>query len=75
MKSQLSSPPATPIEWVALRVHTELAPKPLVVTARTWFEARSLAMAELGCGPGDIVVSPKPDPLDSLFGNDGGRKG
>lgn len=68
MKAQLSSPPATPIDWVALRVRPELAQKGVVVSARVWFEARAKAMAALGAGPDDVVVAPKPDPLAALFG-------
>lgn len=49
----LASPPPHEVDWFAFKTDRSEA---TFVTARTWFAARSLAMAELGCGPDEIVV-------------------
>ena len=54
----LSSPPSHDVDWFAFRRHTR--DEATFVRARTWFAARSLAMAELDCGPDDIEVKDWP---------------
>lgn len=51
----LSSPPSTPIDWLA----TTFEPyRSTQVTARTWYEARARAAVLLGADPHRVKVTP-----------------
>jgi hypothetical protein len=65
--SKLSSPPAHDLAWVAIAQNTKSR---ATVVARTFFAARSQAMALLGCGPDEVVLTVRPDwHLDTKIGN------
>jgi len=52
---ELSSPPSTAVRWKITRVRGKRAKAGFVV-ARTWFEARALAMAKLGVEPYEVEL-------------------
>lgn len=51
-----ATPPADPVKWeaVSAKLHSRCT-----VKARTWFDARVLAMKKLGCGPNELTVEMK----------------
>ncbi len=51
--TDLSHPPANPIEW---EFHCPKLATHVYVTARTWFAARHQALAMVGCEPEALVL-------------------
>lgn len=52
--ANLSTPPAAPIDWLAVHEQTRSR---VIVTERTWHRARQQAAIELGADPASLVVS------------------
>lgn len=52
---KLQNPPAKPIPWRATAIRHSV-PKTVVVTARTWFLAREMAVQQLGEPASDIAI-------------------
>ena len=57
MKTNLSTPPANPIKWIAVH-ESNGSRSTAIVTARTWYKARHEASALLGIEPGRLDVTP-----------------
>jgi hypothetical protein len=60
-RDDMTYPPSSKVNWIAKRASIGLQTKghiPLVceVFAKTWFDARALAMREMACEPWELEV-------------------
>jgi hypothetical protein len=55
---ELATPPAAPVPWRIVRLRGKRTKVPHVV-ARTWFEARGIAMVTYGVESGQVEIEPR----------------
>ena len=58
---QAAAPPVGEVDWTATALDgASVRVRRVRVRAHSWFDARRFAMAEMGCGPAQLVVVQDP---------------
>jgi hypothetical protein len=67
VKRELSAPPGEPVKWLFLHNDDVMGEEPVVVVARTWFEARAMVMRQTGAEPWEFKLYRHTDHVQKLI--------